>query len=195
MIRDSDLRQQVAEAILPFDGSYLEHVDEDRKGDKALVKKALRSNPKALQFANDDLRSDAPFVKDAVTIDGQALKYADAQVKKNRAVVMAAVQCGGFNLKYAADKMKKDEETVLLAVRSHGEQLAWTCTPCPELKEVGAPRHGAQLRRREAPRAETHRPRGAGPGFPPSMLTAIPFLLPVTMMALEVGAVGDCADI
>ena len=91
-------RELVFEAV-SRDGASLEFASEAIRDDmqewtarEGILRTALQSDGRALQFLSSRLRADQDIVMGAVTRNGDALKYAATELKNDRDVVFMAVQ-------------------------------------------------------------------------------------------------------
>ena len=79
---------------------------------------AVRQKGRALEFCSHELKRKKDIVMEAVQQDGLALSFADTSLQANRDVVLAAVNQNGEALRYASPKLKADREVIMTAMRN-----------------------------------------------------------------------------
>jgi len=93
--------------------------------DRDTMRKVVRQDGRALQFACGGLRGDPEVVLEAVRQHGCALMFAARTLRSSREVVLEAVRQNGEALRFAAKVLQNDPEVVLEAVRQDGSALKY----------------------------------------------------------------------
>ena len=75
------------------------------KGDREIVKVAVKQIGYALEYASAELKGDREIVKVAVNQDGQALGYASAEMKSDLEIVTEAVAVSSEALNFASEEV------------------------------------------------------------------------------------------
>jgi len=139
-------------------GSWLWFASDELKGDKEVVKAAVKShnnrtgeakvkwdqmwNPDGgpilspLHNASEELKGNKEVVMAAVNQDGYALLFASEELKGDKEMVLAAVNQDGEALVIAPEELKGNKEVVLAAVNQYGLALEFASDELKGNKEV-----------------------------------------------------------
>eukprot|EP00754_Rhynchopus_humris_P039118 Rhum_TRINITY_DN2181_c0_g1::Rhum_TRINITY_DN2181_c0_g1_i1::g.6225::m.6225 len=97
--------------------------------DRAIVMRAIKTNPEALKYACFDLRGDHDVVTAAVLRKPDTFLYAAPSVLRDKAFVLGLVAQKGCTLKYAAHALRSDKDVALAAVKQSGHALGHVASP------------------------------------------------------------------
>ena len=98
----------------------------DRFKNKAHVLTLLKANGYVLEHLSDDMRSDKDIVREAVHSAPDTFRYASDSLKAEREFVIEMLQFSGFILKHIDKSLKKDKELMLIAIQT--DKMAFNST-------------------------------------------------------------------
>jgi|AMWB02.1.fsa_nt_gi hypothetical protein len=111
--------RQAALEIVRKDPFALEHMPEEFRRDRGIVRAAVRKNGMALQFAHPDLRKDFAIVRLALRSNGMAYQFIDPYLKEYSSLARIAVRQNGWALKLLSEEMKNSWEIGCEAIQQN----------------------------------------------------------------------------
>lgn len=167
-IRDNN---EIAFHAMKIDGMNIKFVSQRLKGDRDLVKLAIKTYPRALQdYASPNLRQDKELTMESFRRDGRfyihnpyfkndidciqvalsnihaydAFRNMPEELKSNRDLIKVALTHSGLTLKLIPQEFINDPELVKLAVTQNGLSLVYAGSHI-EGDDIGGPRNNEEI--------------------------------------------------
>jgi hypothetical protein len=107
----------------------LEHVERRAfKDDMDIVRAALSSDVRNIQFASDRLKNNKELATELILRQWSILRYLGNEIRGNRDIMLLAIRQNGMAIQYATEELLKDKELVDEAIQQHPDVvnlLAW----------------------------------------------------------------------
>jgi len=101
----------------------LAYADNKVKRDRDVVRVAVQSDPRALQFAHQLLREDPELVMDGIAKNGTALRFAAEKLQSDRSFVLKATEKNVWSLGCSAMELRSDRSFVLECMKRNNMAL------------------------------------------------------------------------
>lgn len=121
------------------DGSLLQDVSEDLKGNSWLVLEAIKQDAIAYCYASDRLKNDKRIAMAAVTSCSQALQWLPEKFRDDEDIVLAAIKHNEYivsPLQFASKRLRSDPKIVMKAVADCGNCLNCVSKELRDNKEI-----------------------------------------------------------
>lgn len=110
----------------------LEHLPEDFKRDRGIVRAAVRKNGMSLQFAHPDLRKEFAILRFALRSNGMAYQFIDPCWRRNFTLALEAVQSNGLAIQFLVYHLKSNPQIIVAALSNNGLAIRLLPQGCKE---------------------------------------------------------------